>query len=253
MPETVDGHGSAGGDKGGATGSRKDSGHRASDAQTRHDRPADDSRRAAGLADMTGGRQAADPPGSHGESMLDRVGGWRDSARRAARRLTADRPALADQRDGPRQDGSVAHDGGTYLEEAPRRPRGRPYRRSLELDVDWARASVFGSGLALGALLGAGVALLTAPQSGSRTRRKIVDAGRRAGGRAADTWDGLGDELRVVRAKARRDVKRGLRGSRRDIAAALSDLDQRALEGLRTLRELRRARTREHGRGCRGD
>lgn len=179
---------------------------------------------------------------------MDRVAGWRDAARRTARRLTGDRPALAGHDSDHGQDGAAtAHDGGAYLEEAPRRPRGRPYSRSFELNVDWARASIFGSGLALGALIGAGVALLTAPESGSRTRQKIADAGRRAGGRAADAWDGLGDELRVVRAKTRRDVKRGVRGGRRDIADALSDLDQRALDGLRNLRDRRRSRAKEHG------
>lgn len=255
MPEAVDRHEPGSGNSGGAMDGSKDSGRRADGGVNKKGNPLADSGGGEGLADVASGRRAEVPASGHDEAPLDRVGGWRDAARRAARRLTAARPALADDpgthRQDRLQDGSTAHDGGTYLEQAPRRPRGRPYSRSLELDVDWARASVFGSGLALGALIGAGVALLTAPESGSRTRRKIADVGRRAGGRAADAWDGLGDELRVVRAKTRRDVKRGLRGSRRDVAAALSDLDQRALDGLRTLRDLRRSRAKGHGQDSR--
>lgn len=54
----------------------------------------------------------------------------------------------------------------------------------------------FVSGLLLGAAIGAGIALLTAPQSGRRTRRKI----RRAAGDirlgAEDRWDELADEVK---------------------------------------------------------
>lgn len=55
----------------------------------------------------------------------------------------------------------------------------------------------FVSGLLLGAAIGAGVALLTAPRSGKRTRRKI----RRAAGDirlgAEDRWDELADEVKA--------------------------------------------------------
>lgn len=54
----------------------------------------------------------------------------------------------------------------------------------------------FASGLILGAVIGAGVALLTAPQSGQRTRRKIR---RRAGDirhGAEDRWDEFADEVK---------------------------------------------------------
>lgn len=256
MPEAVDGHEQGRGKSGEAIGSGRsggrDSGYGARAGSSAKDKPVDDSRRGVAPADVPGDEREAISTGGHDEARMGRVAGWRDAARRTAKRLTGDRNAPTSHHGGHDQDrwqeASRAHDGGTYLEEAPQRPRGRPYSRSLQMHVDWPRASAFGSGLALGALIGAGIALLTAPESGSRTRRKIVDAGRRAGGRAADAWDGLGDELRVVRAKTRRDVKRGLRGSRRDVAAALSDLDQRALDGLRSLRELRRSGAKGHGR-----
>lgn len=49
----------------------------------------------------------------------------------------------------------------------------------------------FISGLALGAIIGAGVALLSAPESGKRTRRKI----RRAAGDIRDTAGERLDDL----------------------------------------------------------
>ena len=119
-------------------------------------------------------------------------------------------------------------------DEPVRRPRGRPFSRSLDLarDIDWARAGTFGSGIALGALVGAGLALLLAPQSGAEMRRSISRVGQRAGTRAADAWDGLGDDWRVARARATRGVHRSVRKSRRgalDAADALLDLDLRQL------------------------
>ncbi len=256
MPEAAEphepGHGESGVTRSGDRSPSRDDRQAPNGPAKRDDSRADDSGGRAQLADGTRGHRSEPAESGHHETTMDRVAGWRDAARRTARRLTGDRPDTAGHDPEHRLGGSAtAHDGGAYLDEAPRRPRGRPYSRSLEFDVDWARASVFGSGLALGALIGAGIALLTAPGSGSHTRRKIADAGRRAGGRAADAWDGLGDEIRVVRAKTRRDVKRGLRGGRRDVAEALSDLDQRAMDGLRNLRDLRRSRAKEHGADAR--
>ena len=106
----------------------------------------------------------------------------------------------------------------------PRRPRGRPFTRrlDLDLDVDWERAGTFGAGIALGALLGAGVALLLAPHSGADTRRRLRKAGRRTGTRAADAWADLGEELRHATFRARRKARRSLRGG-----AARGDLAHR--------------------------
>ena len=62
----------------------------------------------------------------------------------------------------------------------------------------------FLGGMAMGLLLGAGVAMLTAPQTGRRTRRRLKGA---VGG-AVDTlggqFDDLGDELRAAVDKGRR-------------------------------------------------
>ena len=54
----------------------------------------------------------------------------------------------------------------------------------------------FTSGLALGVLIGAGVALLLAPQSGSETRRQLARRGRRMTARGRDAWDDLRYEFR---------------------------------------------------------
>ena len=83
--------------------------------------------------------------------------------------------------------------------EAPRRrPRGRPYRNV----PDAKSAGMLGVGMIIGAVLGAGIALLLAPQAGRETRRSLA---RRAGslGRGAGAWRSLGRELRKA-AKAKR-------------------------------------------------
>ncbi|MHB1224827.1 MAG: YtxH domain-containing protein [Gemmatimonadaceae bacterium] len=228
MPHAADGHGRGRATAGASSGRSAAGGRQRS---TTGDRP---------------GRAAAERPRVSGQPRpaadrmrpADRVRGWRDTA-----------SGLAEGRwrqDSGRTD---AHEHDHADEPAARqRPRGRPYSRSLELDVDWRRARTFAAGLTAGALLGAGVALLMAPQSGSRTRRQLVNVGRRAGSRAADAWDGLGDELRVARARARRDMKRGLRSGRREAVDAWSDLDRRALRGLRSIRQWRTERDREHAR-----
>ncbi|HEU4629097.1 MAG TPA: hypothetical protein VFS08_05105 [Gemmatimonadaceae bacterium] len=88
--------------------------------------------------------------------------------------------------------------------------RGRPFTR----DVDWPRFGAAGAGLALGTLLGAGLALLLAPHSGADTRRMLRRAGRRTAVRASDVWDDLGEELRHATYRSRKRLRRGLRRSR---------------------------------------
>jgi|SRR3954453_14547300 gas vesicle protein len=57
-------------------------------------------------------------------------------------------------------------------------------------------ATVFAAGIVVGIAVGAGVALLFAPDSGIETRRSIVRRSRRVGRRSRDAWDDLRDELR---------------------------------------------------------
>lgn len=107
---------------------------------------------------------------------------------------------------GPARRGDRA--GGAAAEAAslPRR-RGTPSSGS---DTDWARVGAFGMGIALGALVGAGAALLYAPQSGTATRAVLRRQARRVGSRATDAWDELGNELRGVARRGRRKVRRGV-------------------------------------------
>ena len=85
-----------------------------------------------------------------------------------------------------------------------------PLGYSYEEPMDWARLGVFGLGIALGALLGGGAALLLAPQSGEEVR---ADIGRRARGvraDARDAWDDLRDELEWATRRGRRRMRRGV-------------------------------------------
>ncbi|MBX6364641.1 MAG: YtxH domain-containing protein [Gemmatimonadetes bacterium] len=63
----------------------------------------------------------------------------------------------------------------------------------------------FLAGLVLGAVVGAGVALLVAPQSGKRTRRQIARAATKTRDTAMHRWGDLSDDVRgVVRSGRRR-------------------------------------------------
>ena len=69
---------------------------------------------------------------------------------------------------------------------------------------DRGSAAVFAAGIAIGVVVGAGVALLLAPTSGVETRRALARRGRRVSRRGRDAWDDLRDELRqAVRNKRR--------------------------------------------------
>ena len=66
----------------------------------------------------------------------------------------------------------------------------------------------FMSGLAIGALLGAGIALMMAPDSGKRTRRRVIRSvvsGRDSLGAKVNDWaEEVGSTLRRRRRKRRR-------------------------------------------------
>ena len=53
----------------------------------------------------------------------------------------------------------------------------------------------FVSGLVLGAVIGAGIALLMAPDKGSRTRKRLMKTASRLKGEATDKWDDLADDV----------------------------------------------------------
>jgi len=87
--------------------------------------------------------------------------------------------------------------------------RGKSYSESME----WRHAAIFSAGIALGAMIGAGAALLFAPQSGEETRELISERAHQFGGRIGDRIDDargdLGWYLRRGRRKMRRGAERG--------------------------------------------
>jgi hypothetical protein len=93
---------------------------------------------------------------------------------------------------------------------AVERPRGSSFRRS----VDWQHVGLLGAGLLVGAVVGAGAALLFAPQSGEETRTIIRRQARNARHRASDAWSDLADELAAATRRGRRRARRAMRRAR---------------------------------------
>lgn len=83
-----------------------------------------------------------------------------------------------------------------------RRPKGRPYK-----DVSNTRSvSMLGLGMVIGAVVGAGVALLVAPDAGRETRSRIA---RKAAGLRGNSgvWNKLGRELRNAAEAKRKSME----------------------------------------------
>jgi len=84
-------------------------------------------------------------------------------------------------------------------------------------ETDWQQVAIFGAGLALGLALGAGAALLTAPQSGEETRAALRGRARRIGRttsrRGHDAWADLREELQSAKLALRR--RRARKNARR--------------------------------------
>jgi hypothetical protein len=71
------------------------------------------------------------------------------------------------------------------------RPRGKPFSRR----ADWHTVALVGASVAAGAVVGAGVALLMAPQSGAHTRLALRSQLRRRRPWRHSPWEQLGEEL----------------------------------------------------------
>lgn len=101
--------------------------------------------------------------------------------------------------------------------EPGRRPRGRPYR-----NVSDARTvSTLGVGMVIGAVIGAGIALLVAPQAGFDTRRLLTRKVDRLRGKRG-VWGKLGRELRRAAAAKRKAMT--IEAKRKEIAARATDV-----------------------------
>lgn len=85
-----------------------------------------------------------------------------------------------------------------------------------EGELDWQHIAIFTAGAVLGAAIGAGAALLFAPQSGARTRHNIARRGRRLRTRTADAWEDLRHELRYAARRGRKKLAARMNGALRD-------------------------------------
>lgn len=86
-------------------------------------------------------------------------------------------------------------------------------------EFDWERVGIFGAGIALGALLGVGVTLFTAPVSGQDARQAVRRRARRAVWSGRDAWEDLRDELAAATLRKKKDLRR----RKRRVRAAWSD------------------------------
>ncbi len=92
-----------------------------------------------------------------------------------------------------------------------RKPRGRPYKQV----TDTRSVSMLGIGMVVGAMIGAGIAFLVAPESGVETRRRLS---RRAGSirGSRGVWSRLGRELKRAAVAKRKATE--IEAKRKEIA-----------------------------------
>lgn len=79
----------------------------------------------------------------------------------------------------------------------------------MEYDSNERQVGTLIAGLALGVVIGAGLALLTAPESGRKTRRRLRRTTGRLKGDAGDRWEEFADDVKgrvddAVRAASKR-------------------------------------------------
>jgi gas vesicle protein len=85
-----------------------------------------------------------------------------------------------------------------------------------DAELDWQHIGIFAAGALLGAALGAGTALLLAPQSGREARHGLARRGRHLTERTSDAWTDLRDELRYAARRSKRKLTRRLQRARRE-------------------------------------
>jgi hypothetical protein len=97
--------------------------------------------------------------------------------------------------------------------------RGKPFEESR----DWKQLAVVATGIAAGAAIGAGIALLVTDQTGAERRAGIAKRARRIGHDAEQKWEDLAFELKEA-ARTARDRFRARR-ARQHAAEAETDAD----------------------------
>jgi hypothetical protein len=108
-----------------------------------------------------------------------------------------------------------------------RRPRGSSYRNV----PDKGAISMLGVGILIGVAIGAGVALLAAPESGEDTRDRIRSRIRHLRGRDRP-WDRLARELRRASALRRKhDLERHRKREQRELDRERAERDARVTPG----------------------
>lgn len=73
----------------------------------------------------------------------------------------------------------------------------------------------FISGMMLGLAIGAGAAMLMAPASGQKTRKRIRKATRNLAGDTTDRWEDLADDVRDRASQVRGRVDDAVHGARK--------------------------------------
>jgi len=82
-------------------------------------------------------------------------------------------------------------------------PRGKPFSRK----ADWHVVALVGASVAAGVAIGAGLALLMAPQSGAHTRLALSRQLRRRRPWRSSPWDQLGEELKKAARRRNRRME----------------------------------------------
>jgi hypothetical protein len=81
---------------------------------------------------------------------------------------------------------------------------------SYDETTEWDDLGIFGAGLAVGLALGAGLALLLAPQSGEETREILGERSRWLGDHFTGGFDDLRGGVERATRRSRRKLRRGL-------------------------------------------
>lgn len=107
-------------------------------------------------------------------------------------------------------------------------PADRARGSSSGIERDWGGIGALGAGIVIGVLIGAGVALFVAPQTGRALRSRVRRGVRRLRDRSDDAFDALRGELKLAAREKRRALRRRMRGMRYAAEDAVEDVKRKA-------------------------